>query len=196
MNSHSSDYLPTYLLFTTYNSSLQLSPGCGIFMSAMFCSVSNNAIYDRRRCVCMCSLCWKKGIYSVFDLDADNYFKTNANAMKYISNGLNPFWKRINQQQAKHYFSRRIGVFLNLLSALRFTELQVTFALGFQEGCHCKTHWSLYLADCCASWNQLDFCCGCGPPLGLACPQAWLCLLSCKVGHWALSMKQNGGAQC
>lgn len=60
-------------------------------MSAMFCSVSNNAIYDRRRCVCMCSMCWKKGIYSVFDLDVDNYFKTNANAMKYISNGLNPF---------------------------------------------------------------------------------------------------------
>lgn len=86
--------------------------------------------------------------------------------------------------------------FLNPLSPPCSAEFQVTLSLRCQEGCHCGAHWGLSLAVGCTSWNQLDFCCGCGPPLGLAGPQAWLCLLSCKVWHRALSMEQNGGAQC
>lgn len=53
---------------------------------------------------------------------------------------------------------------------------------------HCEAHRSLYVADGCVSWNQLDFCCSCLPPLGFLCLQAQL--HSCKVWHQAFSTKQ------
>lgn len=37
------------------------------------------------------------------------------------------------------------------------TELQVTFLFRAKKTVIVKTHWSLYLADDCATWNQLDF---------------------------------------
>lgn len=48
MNSHSSHSPPAFLLFTTHNSSLQFSPGTGIFFVCQgCCSVPDNATYDR-----------------------------------------------------------------------------------------------------------------------------------------------------
>lgn len=48
MNSHSSHSPPAFLLFTTHNSSLQSSPGTGIFFVCQgCCSVPDNATYDR-----------------------------------------------------------------------------------------------------------------------------------------------------